>query len=86
MNKSNFFKQLQVLSLIFVFTTGFSQIVSATITKDDVIKAQKKWGDGLVSIGKAYTTKKDYKKVAEVLIANLYGYQTGQVLFNPTKT
>jgi len=36
-------------------------------------------------IGKTYTNGQDYKKAAENLVDNLYAYQTGQVLFNPTK-
>lgn len=64
---------------------GVSQTGKSPITKQEIIQAQKAWGDGLVSIGKAYTDKKDYKKVATKLINDLYAYQLGDVLFKPTK-
>ena len=55
------------------------------ITKQNVIQAQKDWGNGIVSIGKCYKDNKNYKKAAKDLISNLYAYQSGQVLFKPTK-
>ncbi|NGX28043.1 MAG: hypothetical protein K940chlam1_00216 [Candidatus Anoxychlamydiales bacterium] len=54
------------------------------ITKQEIIQAQKAWGDGLVSIGKAYSDKKDYKNVATKLVNDLYAYQLGEVLFKPS--
>ena len=55
------------------------------ITKNEVLTAQKEWADGLINIGKAYTENKDYKKLAEGLVSDLYAYDYGQVLFKPTK-
>ena len=86
MTSKNYFYKLTTICLLFVFTVGFTQIATAAITEQEVKNAQQAWGSGLVSIGKAFTEKKDYTKAASDLIDNLYAYQTGQVLFNPTKT
>ncbi|MFO1243475.1 MAG: hypothetical protein U1E36_09840 [Rickettsiales bacterium] len=51
------------------------------ITKDEILAAQKAWGDGIVAIGKA----KDHKKAALEHINTLYAYDMGPVLFKPTK-
>jgi hypothetical protein len=53
----------------------------SNITKDEVIAAQKKWGDGIVTIGKA----EDHKAAALNHLNTLYGYDMGEVLFKPTK-
>ncbi len=52
-----------------------------TITQDEVLAAQKAWGEGIVTIGAA----KDPKKAAMEHINQLYGYDIGTVLFKPTK-
>jgi hypothetical protein len=57
-----------------------------TITKQEIIQAQKAWGNGVVAIGKAYSQHGDYKKVAENIANTFYAYQLGPVLFKPTKT
>lgn len=51
------------------------------ITKEEIIAAQKAWGDGIVAIGKA----RDHKKAAMGHIEKLYAYDLGPVLFKPTK-
>ncbi|MDA1056918.1 MAG: hypothetical protein O3A58_03705, partial [Proteobacteria bacterium] len=53
----------------------------SNITKDEVISAQKAWGDGIVAIGKA----EDHKKAALNHLDTLYAYDLGTVLFKPTK-
>lgn len=55
------------------------------ITKEEIIAAQKQWGDGIVKIGKAFTEKGDYEAVAREHIATLYAYEQSTVLFKPTK-
>lgn len=55
------------------------------ITKEEVMKAQQAWGDGLVYLGKLYLEKKDYKKAAEKFVDITYGYEDRTVLFKPTK-
>lgn len=51
------------------------------ITKQEVLAAQKAWGEGIVAIGKA----KDPKDAALQHINTLYAYDLGPVLFKPTK-
>nr|NQU94163.1 hypothetical protein [Bacteroidota bacterium] len=55
------------------------------ITREEVINAQKTWGDAIVSIGEAYTNGGDYNFVAAKTVDKLYGYDEGTVLFTPTK-
>ncbi len=79
-------KILIALGLAIIFTAG---IVCAgqpnEITKREVLEAQKAWADALVNIGKKYTDNQDYKQAAKDAVDGLYAYQTGQVLFKPTK-
>jgi hypothetical protein len=83
-------KSLQTLKIIIVglaiiFTAGLVHAEQSKITQEEVIKTQKTWGDALVNLGKTYTDGGDYEKVAKNLVNTLYAYQTGQVLFKPTK-
>ncbi len=55
-----------------------------SLTRIDIRKAQKKWGEGVVEIGKAYKNGGDYKLLAENFVAKHYGYKEGIVLFKPT--
>jgi len=57
---------------------------SKTITEQEVLEAQKIWGDGIVTIGNIYLEKGDYTAAAEKHISDLYGYNLGAVLFKPT--
>jgi len=50
------------------------------VTKQDVIEAQKNWGDAIFAIGKA----EDAKAEAQSTLDTLYGYEGGNVLFKPT--
>jgi len=59
--------------------------MTAVITEEKVAQAQKVWGEGIVAIGKAFTDKNDYIKVAENHLDVLYNFQAGNVLFKPTK-
>lgn len=56
-----------------------------TITNEEIAEAQRIWGDGIVAIGKAFTDKGDYIKAAEKHLDTLYAFETGTVLFKPTK-
>lgn len=56
-----------------------------TITAEEITDAQKIWGDGIVTIGKAFTDKGDYIKAAENHLDVLYAFEAGTVLFKPTK-
>ena len=55
------------------------------ITIDDIENIQKEWGDSLVKIGALKLDKEACKKEAENTIKKLYGYDSGKVLFKPTK-
>jgi hypothetical protein len=55
------------------------------INKQEILQAQKEWGDGVVAIGQSYSEGGDYHKFAKDHIDNLYAYQFGSVLFCPTK-
>ena len=63
---------------------GAVPIAHAHITKQDVLMAQKQWGDSIVAIGKVYQEKGDYKKKAAEIIRKLYAYGEEDVLFKPT--
>jgi hypothetical protein len=58
---------------------------STPINRDDVINAEKIWGDAIVAIGKAYTDGEDYKQLAKDYVDKLYAYDEGTVLSKPTK-
>lgn len=55
-----------------------------TITEQEVIDAQKAWGEGIVNIGEVYSEDGDYKSAATQHINEFYNYQEGSVLFKPT--
>mmetsp|Transcript_120599 Transcript_120599/g.209960 ORF Transcript_120599/g.209960 Transcript_120599/m.209960 type:complete len:688 (-) Transcript_120599:244-2307(-) len=59
---------------------------SAKITEDDVLAAQKGWGQALVDIATTYEAQglAVAKKLAGDIIDAAYGYQFGPVLFKPT--
>ena len=50
-----------------------------------IFDIQKKWANGIIQIGKAYLDKKDYIKLTEQFLDNLYSFKQGKVLFKPTK-
>ncbi len=54
------------------------------ITEQDILQAQKAWGEGIVHIGKVFTEKGDYKTVASDHVKKFYNYDEGTVLFKPT--
>merc|ERR1712107_751934 len=45
----------------------------------------KKWGEGIVEIGKLVGKPAEYTAKAQSVIDTLYGYKTGPLLFKPTK-
>ncbi len=54
------------------------------ISKEDVVAAQKAWGDGIVRIAKAHADGGDFEGVAREHIETLYAYGEVPVLFKPT--
>ncbi len=55
------------------------------IGKDELLEAQKLWGDGIIEIGEAYLDNGEVRKATQKLLDNLYGFREGTVLFKPTK-
>ncbi|MEM7688446.1 MAG: phosphoribosyl-AMP cyclohydrolase [Pseudomonadota bacterium] len=64
--------------------TQKAQQSTQCITEQEVIKAQKAWGDGIVKIGQIYSDGGDYRAAAADHINTFYGYDINQVLFKPT--
>lgn len=54
------------------------------ITEQEVVAAQKAWGDGIVKIGQVYTDGGDHTAAAAEHINKFYGYDHSLVLFKPT--
>ena len=52
--------------------------------EEHILAAQKKWGEGIINIGRVFLEKGDYKASAEQHINTFYNYQEGKVLFKPT--
>nr|VFK78961.1 MAG: hypothetical protein BECKSD772D_GA0070982_103031 [Candidatus Kentron sp. SD] len=73
------------LAILTVGIMGAAHAENNSITQKEITNAQKTWGDAIVSIGKAYTNKEDYKALAADIVDTLYGYDEGTVLFKPTK-
>jgi len=74
-------KKLLVMTLaLFAISTP----AAAHITEDDVLKAQKAWGEGIEKISQVFMDEGDYKKAASDHIDTLYAYGISEVLFKPT--
>jgi len=57
----------------------------AAITLDEIVAAQREWGDAIVRISKTYLDGGDYVNAATQAADQLYGYGRTDVLFKPTK-
>jgi hypothetical protein len=55
------------------------------ISLKDIEKIQNEWGTNLVKIGSLKNDLKVCEKETEEMIARLYGFESGNVLFKPTK-
>ena len=55
-----------------------------SISKEDVINAQRLWADHVIQIGDLYTNNDDYKQAAYDFVSNFYAYGFSNVLFKPT--
>ena len=73
---------MKKLLLTTALVTSFASLAAnaAGISTQEVEAAQQKWGEGIVTIGKA----DDPKKAAKKHIDKLYAYDQGEVLFKPT--
>jgi len=68
-----------------IFTEPYSPAVAKPIQEPEVLAVQKKWGEGIVEIGKLAGKPAESSAKAQSVIDTLYGYKTGPVLFKPTK-
>ncbi|MBE51229.1 MAG: phosphoribosyl-AMP cyclohydrolase [Flavobacteriales bacterium] len=50
----------------------------------EIKEFQKKWSDGIISIGNAYKIGGDYKFLAIKFVDELYAFSSQKVLFKPT--
>jgi len=62
-----------------------SATAPAAITLDEIITAQRNWGDALVGISNTYLSGGDFIVEASKAADQLYGYGRTDVLFKPTK-
>lgn len=75
-------KTLLTTALIIAASSSAASAAECTnIAKEDVLSAQKEWGNGIVAIGKS----EDSKEAAQNHLDTLYAYDHGEVLFKPTK-
>ncbi|MEW4447403.1 phosphoribosyl-AMP cyclohydrolase [Qipengyuania sp. JC766] len=54
------------------------------ITEQEVVAAQRAWGEGIVRIGQVFSEGGDYEKAAADHINEFYAYDQSLVLFKPT--
>ena len=55
------------------------------ITKEQVLEAQKQWGDGVVKIGSLKDNRSECEAFASNFLDERYAFESGTVLFKPTK-
>jgi len=55
------------------------------IEKNEILKAQEKWKNGIIDIGNKYINDLNYEERAIEHIKELYAYGVTDVLFKPTK-
>lgn len=55
------------------------------ITKEQVLEAQDLWGQGVVKIGSLKDSRAECEAFASQFLNSRYAFETGSVLFKPTK-
>jgi len=55
------------------------------ITKEEVLNAQNKWGEGVVRIGSLKDIKLECEEFTNEFLDKRYAFEAGEVLFKPTK-
>ncbi len=89
-HRRDIMKKLIVATVVTTCLLGLAALTvnaktnSMKITKDEVLKAQQAWADGIVAISKTYLDEGDYEARASKHIEDLYAYEQGNVLFKPT--
>ena len=77
-------KTFIIAALVASFTSTSATADNHGITKEEVLKAQQAWADGIVAIGETFQEEGDYSARAAQHISTLYAYEQGEVLFKPT--
>ena len=65
-------------------TNSNKKLNPSSIREEDVLSIQKEWADSIISIGKIFLNKGDYKLEAEKTLKKLYAFDISNVLFKPT--
>ena len=65
-------------------TTASQASTKPVITEAETNAAQQAWCDGLITIGKVYKDRGDYKAAASKFIEDAYDFKEGRVFFRPT--
>jgi hypothetical protein len=75
-----------VMTTALIASLGLGAAANAmdAITEADVQAAQQAWGEGIVTIGQAYTNGEDYRAAATAHIEQFYAYGDHTILFKPT--
>ena len=55
------------------------------ITEKQIIEVQKLWGEGLIKIGSLKDNRSECENYTNKFIDELYAFNSGEVLFKPTK-
>ena len=55
------------------------------VTKEQVIEVQEKWGNGVVKIGSLKDNRTECEAFASNFLDERYAFESGSVLFKPTK-
>ena len=65
-------------------TNSNKKLNPSSIREEDVLSIQKEWADSIISIGKIFLNKGNYKLEAEKTLKKLYAFDISNVLFKPT--
>ena len=65
-------------------TNSNKKLNSTAIREEDVLSIQKEWADSIISIGKIFLDKGNYRLEAEKTLKKLYAFDISNVLFKPT--
>ena len=65
-------------------TNSNKKLNPSSIREEDVLSIQKEWADSIISIGKIFLNKGNYRLEAEKTLKKLYAFDISNVLFKPT--
>ena len=65
-------------------TNSNKKLNPSSIREEDVLSIQKEWADSIISIGKIFLDKGNYRLEAEKTLKKLYAFDISNVLFKPT--